>query len=232
MDCHALEISKLYHFLQDWQTLIAALIALWVALKMNSIVGDQLKQSERHEKLRRERRYIAARSTLPMVLTQVCRYAIEVTNYLRPIHQQLLAAPGKMPAAPMPPAVPEELFAPIERMIEAAENEQVVLLLRKIVSGIQILNSRLIDRVTPKPISMVVLSHEIDGNLRQCALIHATSGALFEFARFQSDDPPSCVDWDMFYNSLGVLDIDSHTYPNLHADCARDRQNGRSPERI
>lgn len=232
MNCFTSVLTGIYGVAKDWQTLVAALVALWVALKMNSIVRKQLEQSEHHEKARLERRYIAARSTLPMVLTEICRYAIEVTNYLRPIHQQLALTPGKMPATELPPPVPEKLFAPIERMIESAENEQVVLLLRKIVSQIQILNSRLVDRLTPRPISMVVLTHEIDINLRQCALIHATSGALFEFARFQTEDVPEAVDWDMFYNSLGVLDIDDHTYPDLHADCKRDRQNGRSPDRI
>lgn len=232
LNCVTTAWLEIYGFVKDWQTLLAALIALGAALKMNSIVQSQLQQAERHEDARLERRYIAARSTLPMVLTEVCRYAIDVTNYLRPIHQQLAVSPGKMATTQSPPPVPDRLFAPIERMIEATENERVVLLLRKIVSEIQILNSRMIDRLTPKPIGMVVLTHEIDINLRQCALIHATSGALFEFARFQSEDVPEAVNWDMFYNSLGVLDIDDHTYQDLHANCKQDQQNGRSPERI
>jgi hypothetical protein len=228
----SIDWCNVYKFASEWQTFIAAVIALLAALSMNRIVRSQIQQAERHENERRRRRYIAARSTLPMVLTEICRYAMEVTNYLRPIHQQLTDAPEVKPPLPHPPIMPEQLFAAIERMIEAAEDERVVTHLRKIVSQIQILNSRLTDRLIERPTMMLVSTREIETNLRQCALIHATSGLLFPFARFQSEDLQETVEWRDLYNSLGILDIDSHTYSDLHNGCQRSQERGTSPEDI
>lgn len=228
----SIDWGNVYKLASEWQTFIAAIIALLAALSMNRIVRSQIQQAERHENDRRRRRYIAARSTLPLLLTEICRYAMDVTNYLRPIHQQLTDSPEAEPGLPHPPEMPEKLFSPIEHMIEAAEDERVVTHLRKIVSQIQILNSRMTDRLIPRPTRMFVTPREIETNLRQCALIHATAGILFPFARFLSEDVPENLNWDDFNNSLGILDIDSHTYTALHESCKHSQELGQAPDAV
>jgi hypothetical protein len=222
VDC---AITALY----DWQTLVGSLIALGAAIWAGRLVLKQLRLSEVQETTRRQQRFTAARSTLPLTLSAMTNYAVDMAQRLKTfkfaverdhLHGLLLE-----PVSP-----PSDAIAALERMIEATDDLNVTKMLRKMLSEIQLLQSRSAELGRVNLGERVGIPHNVDVYILQCATIYAQASALFNFARFANDDVTEAVTWAGAYNALSVMGIRDMEFPALYEFCRKVQANGNGPE--
>lgn len=222
VDC---AITALY----DWQTLVGSLIALGAAIWAGRLVLKQIRQSDGQETTRRQQRFTAARSTLPLTLSAMANYAADMAHRLKTFklaverdHLQGLLL------EPVPP--PSDAIAALERMIEATDDPNVTKMLRKMLSEVQLLQSRSAELGRVNFGERVGIPHNVDVYILQCATIYAQASALFDFARFANDDVDEAVTWAGAYNALNVMGIRDLEFPGLYEFCRNVQANGNGPE--
>lgn len=201
---------------------------MFAAVWAGRIVREQIKQSDRQEREKRQQRFVAARSTLPLTLSSISTYATDMADCLKQYHHQVTknALHGLLLDAPPPPA---DAIAALERTIEATDSVEVNTLVRVMLSEIQLLQARAESLARPSSRRRIGVGSDIETILLQCAVIYAQAGVLFGFARFETDAVPSAISWEDTYNGLAVLDIDDADYPGLFKLCSLRRQNGTPP---
>lgn len=125
-----------FTWLYNWQTLVAAGVALFAAF-------IALRQTDRIEARRRRRKHAAIRAVLPLALAQVTTYAESSAHALRDLITKCVD--GALP----PNAAPEDLITqlPSETLKTLAEfieySDKEVEVLESTVALIQIHESRL-----------------------------------------------------------------------------------------
>lgn len=173
-------------WLYDWQTLIgsgAAVIAAGVSIWY---LSEQIRQADKHERTRQQRRHAAARATLPLALSQICDYAeaaVRELNALR--HWRLSEAPPPGPSFSRPEP-PSELVASLERMIEATDNAKITRVLSDIIIEMQVLAANLVALNGPER-RMRSMIPNLDAYMVRAAMIHALASYLFPYARGEVD---------------------------------------------
>lgn len=215
--------------LYDWQTLVGALIALGAAIWAGNYVRAQINQAERLDYDRRQQRFIAARSTLPLTLSSMSSYATNMGARLKTYHQHIVNENlhGLLFEPISPPA---DAIAALERMIEASDIASLNLMIRKMLSEVQLLQARAEELARPNLGDRVGIPPNIETYILQCAVIYAQAAALFDFARFSSDSPPDHVEWASAYNALSVIGVRAPEFPGLFQFMQHIEANGRGPE--
>lgn len=172
------EWSYLLSVWQDWQTINASMIALTstvIALNIAKVKEDN----------ERERRFVAARASMPHVLS-------DLTNYCRkcgPILLQFWENPelrrtGARETTITTPQPPEKYLDILSRCIEHAE-PSVGQFLADLLGRLQVLNARLSDLIEPRQTQVRVLysDQEIVVYIFSLGVIQAMLNKLFDFAR-------------------------------------------------
>jgi hypothetical protein len=116
--------SCLEFWLNRYQTLIGALVAVFAAFVGWSAVRSQMRQTERIEEEKLKRSNLAARGTMPLALNAISEYAEEC---IRIFEAHRVARSRSASSAPPPsglPAFPESAIEPLRRTVEFSAYEQ------------------------------------------------------------------------------------------------------------
>lgn len=206
----------------DWQSLIGGILAIVAAFVGAWLLYKQIRQVERHENERRNRRIAAVRATLPLILSGICQFAREMINELSSARTQL----GNGTTIPTsssfsPPPVPTAFVAALQDMIEATGDTAIVDLLSEIIGEIQVLSARAGSLIDVRSRGIMGVGSNLDEYLVQAARLHALAGGLFEYARRRDEDAPSAIAWDRVASALHASHVDDHTHPGAFAILTR-----------
>lgn len=208
-------MSDFSQCLFEWQTLISGFLAVFLATIGSILLYRQIKQVERHEGERRERRFAAARATLPLALSEITLFARQMVTWLGTRSTQI---PGNVSAGQIssPPVVSERLVANLQGFIEAAHNPVVVDCVCEIIREIQTLSARA--ESLQMTVGMIGIQQNIDEYIVQSARLHVIAGNLFEFARTRVSQPPDSIPWSELRSYLSVQHhMDEQLFPGVYA---------------
>lgn len=178
----SLVASPTPNVLYDYQTLVTGILALGSAIWAGLLVRQQMAQADGFEQRRVESKRETARAMLPMALTELTRYANECGAFViafgnRELGVRVVAGAPELE----PPQVPTGALLMLKELAEYVEPSERLYLAR-IISGIQILSSRLASvkespRSHPQP--------TLDDYLIDAAEVRARVDALYDWARYE-----------------------------------------------
>jgi hypothetical protein len=202
----------------DWQTIIAAAIALAAAIIAVVFTKKQIKLAEQQENTRRRSREAATRSTLPLALSSICQYGISsgvaLAQWRHSVQQDHFGAENPVFRLPN---FPSETIDPIERMIEASTLEAVRKRLAQVVSNVQVLATRM-DGIARREGGDTL--PYLEDNIILAARVYAQAASLFEYARYESDEVARELDPADASAALRQIEVQVPNMPDL-----RDRLN-------
>jgi len=216
-------------WLYEWQTLVAGSAALIAAYIAKKAVQSQIEQADRHMKEQRGRRFIAARATMPLTLSDMCAYAETTASRLQAFRKALSGtSPGA--AAFHPAKLPSASISALEHVIEYADdNPALVLALQRILSNVQLLHARTSSLTRTRRIHQLNAGVTAEERLLDCALVQAGAGLLFPFARLRTEEVTDGLGWPEIHNALLNLDIDVSAFPHLAEVMKLAAEHGKSP---
>lgn len=182
----------------------------------------QIDATAVQESARRARRLMAARSRLPLQLSEVVEYASEAITLLKRILDAALAGHRRFgPLAELQrPVLPEQAILALSEIIENTEHNGFANLLGDMISQMQVLNSRL--RGFPGEARLLSAS-ALEAYLLNAAKIYGYAGSMYEYARREVEQPPIELDWQQAIGALRASGLDPEDYPTLHAFVGRAR---------
>ncbi len=242
-DCVWLFFVSIYHLAKDWQTLIAALIALgaaWWAGKIAAgqlaaardqihVARDQIAANQAQVDRERIARLRAARASLPVALSAICDYAQAVGEALYSVWPN----PAKLHPDPLRwdkpyrmqvqiPPFPPEVLAAFEKVVEHTDVEPVAERIESMLREAQILSARTRSLAQGTDLTNIELAKLII----QSASIYGRADTLFTYARRKTDGVNSADLWERVDAALRVMKISE----NLIAKIIREEQAaGRPP---
>lgn len=199
---------SLYDCAYDWQTLLAAMIALVAALLTTRYLKKQINQTARIQEEKDRRRLTAARTVFSLSLSQTCQFAVDTAKELA-----RLSGAMREPISGMLdnvradfPDIPESVVNAFERIVEAANHKNVIVRLSQTVQSLQVVSSRTSDlqrRISlGQDISLYLASRFADA-----AVLYAQASSLFEYARDNSNEV-NPITWSEVETALLVLETE------------------------
>ena len=185
----------------EWQTLLSGALAIGAAGAGAILLYSQIKQADRHESERRERRFAAARATLPLALSEITSFARIMVEVLAALRTRVIN-PTALPEAFVSPTVSDELIKNLQGFIEAAHDFTIVDHVCEIIREIQVLTARV--ESLQNDASLIGQEANIDEYIVQAARLHVIAGNLFDFARGSETNPPSSISWAELSRYLSV----------------------------
>ena len=192
--------SPFFQGLYNWQTAIGAGIALAGA----GLLWRQVQTAERHEAERQRRRFVAARATLPYILSEVFIYLESAMEWMSASH----ADAGQSIPLTDPPSFPLVIIASLERMIEATSVDQAAKACINLLRELQIFRSRIQSaaRANRKSDNTRVGVHlDLEDHMVHAAEIHRRVELLYPFARERGDQVPEQNAETSLFKSLTLL---------------------------
>lgn len=203
---------------QNWQTLIAGILAIVAAFIGGYFINGQIRASKKMERERIRRQHNAFRSVLPLALSIVIEYAENATTILRQIHGT--ANNGRIGPTATPPnftGIPSEVIEVLRSTVETSE-EAVASPIEELLGKIQITGARLRDlhRRMQDP-SSVVIPVNVESLMVDCATIYARTGTIFLYARRASETIPAELSYKSVKEALSLMKVDDSSYPDVYA---------------
>jgi hypothetical protein len=209
-------------WVKDWQTLVAATVALIAAVVAFHNTSRSLRDAERLEAHRRHRKRNAVRAVLPLALAQVTEYAERSARALVELAKRCSPGPtlpqGLAPESIIQ-ALPAETLATLAEFIEYSDvvNCRIV---EQTVAWIQIHDARVGDiferNCDPSDEPDVVRKEEIEARIIDAASIYAGAAAVFEYARQQQEQLPVDLSWDAVRGALRSMRLWDEDHPELY----------------
>ena len=173
------EISKMICAVAyDWQTLIAALLALagaWLTVKK---IGDQIRQTEQLADSARSRQERATKAVLPLALSELSRYAQDCILLVNRFITEQRSTGLLTTEAPRAPADVIRVLQDSVRYSGADVASQIAVLLGKI----QVQQARLGNLCAHYRTEEITEHAGVDAII-DAADVYARTGALFDYAR-------------------------------------------------
>lgn len=220
-------------WLHQWQTLVGGLLAIIAALIGVRAINRQIRQTEQHEQERIARNFDAARSTLPLTLSQLntyvddsMRYMLEILNFCR------------FSSFPMPRDRRPELTCLADgvagefRAIIAVSERSLRTWIADMLATLQLQNARLIDFN-----ARIAADDAIDDitaiDIQQCFIDAAKLGAYcamtWPYARRESEIVPSVLEWENLKNQLSRPLAELENADLVWKEIARREASGQRP---
>jgi hypothetical protein len=216
--------SELLAWLQKWQTLAAASVALFAAYIAFRNTTRSLAQAEKLETFRRSRKHAALRAVLPLALAQVSNYAERSARALNELvgnctgeTLQAMTAPESL-VQPLPP----DTLKTLADFIEYSNGD--VGIIADTVAWIQIHDSRLrglVEANRDPSQTRVVVRTEIEARIIDAASIYAGATAVFDYARRRESQLPPRLSWDAVGGALRNMRLWDDEHPRLWEILAR-----------
>lgn len=207
-------------WLQGWQTLTGALVALLAAYIAFRNTKHSLNQAARLENNRRGRKHAAVRAVLPLALAQISGYA---ERSARALNELLGKCTGEtLPHRTAPETLvqspPTETLKTLADFIEYSDTLDVRVL-EATAAWIQIHDSRvrgLFDDNRSAGSGHVIVRSEIEGHIIDAASIYAGAASAFDYARRREETLPTELSWDDVRSALRNMRVWEDEYPRVH----------------
>lgn len=182
-------------WLNRYQTLIAAILALAAAAVSVYFLRRQIAQADVHEQERYKRQHAAARAVLQLTLTDICDYAKKSALAFHGV-LEAIGNDGRVlrPIPFDPPPVPEQ---PIEQLRDfiASTDAHRSAIVSELIKEIQVHSARsktdAVNIRAPEQGDALVPKVQIVEYLVDAAEIYARASMLFDYARRRSEQFPS-----------------------------------------
>lgn len=219
--------------IDQWQTLIAGLIAVGAALIGGYFVNGQTRLAKRQEDERLRRRHAATRAIMPLTLSGVMEYARNCGRALRLLY---LATPGNAARAEQLrdfelPGVPADKIEALAQIIEAGEphvGKALALLLKQLQIQDGRLRSTKADILDPHSHTQSVLKQVLDSYIIDAADLYARCEGMLDYARGESEEvggEPTAAELKRALTLMGfheaAFDRVKATIERRHPDAAR-----------
>ncbi len=201
-------------WLNRYQTLLTGFIALAGALLGGFYLNRQINQTDAHERLRVSRKKIAARTLLPLTLTQFSEYAQQCMSVCASLRkhdwQGRIEAPAEISFSC--PEIPREALTSLTVNVEYSDND-VQDRLASLISFIQIQRSRLNGDCKRASANDFVATWSVDQRIAEAVVVFGACQSLFKYARRESELPD---DIDIYsaaaLNRFDLTDDTLHKY--------------------
>jgi hypothetical protein len=209
--CQAVSYFNL-NWLYEYQTLVAALIALAGAWWGVSAINRQILQTEQFEQTRLASKRAASRSVLPLTLSAICDYAEDCVRTLQNLLEKCESGllPESVNICRIPDIQPEALGA-IKEMTEAARPHERDTL-SSLVEAIQIQRSKMRRVLSERRGNgQPVLAACLEGYIVDSAEVYARSSGLLLYSRRLAEIPQATVtanDVERALRNLHIYDDD------------------------
>ncbi len=213
--------------IKNWQELVSGVMSVTAAIVTIIFIHRQISQSDQQEKERLDRRFSAARATLPLILSAICDYCIKSTNTLKDISNWRIALDdGNL--LPNPTSPPTEVIRDIERMIEATPSKGVRNRLSDMISQIQVFDSVMKGLFSDRAIMEHSKREGRDNLLIKAAMIYSMADSLFPYSRREKDAEDEII-WKNIFNSLNILRVRDDQFPEIYKKLYQRRDLGKPP---
>ncbi|KRA79783.1 hypothetical protein ASD76_17365 [Altererythrobacter sp. Root672] len=163
----------------------------------------QIRHADKLENKRLMRLHRAKRFVLPLTLSTATHYANEVIRSLSEASAILRSTPnGRLSGHWSPPVFPSEIPVSLGEFVETSDVETVNALVSELLRQIQILNARLVSLIADEDVFRLGINMNIAEYQLQAAKIRQLCGALFPYARGQSEDVPTELERGPVVSSL------------------------------
>jgi hypothetical protein len=214
---------------QEWQILIAGMVALAAAFAggayiteqiraLNSQVHRQFEASQNLENERRGRKFDAARAVLPLTLSNLCEYAAHCGGALKTMlgHQLDDKIPNDI-EIPDLPDLPRDVIDEMRNVVEFGE-EKISKAAATLIRELHYKTARLKNlwqdyRAPGHHVTPVVA---VESLVLDMAVIYARAIALFDYARGETEEvpgDPTKLDVVAALNQIGFLEAE---YQRIH----------------
>lgn len=191
-------------WLNRYQALIAALLALLAAGVSVFYLRRQIEVTERQEEDRFARRNAAARAILQISLSAICSYG---ERSAKDLEDKLTSLPshgyaswtGTSPHIETPESAIEQIKGLIETIDVAHINA-----FSDLIGKLQVHDARRENLNSPNGVSRYNLEHYI----LDAAEIYSRAGKLFSYARRAEESPTSVVDVDDVLSAIRILQVE------------------------
>lgn len=212
--------SGIAQWINDWQNLIAAIIAIGAAGLAYRSATQQLAQNDEQERNRRSRKHASVRAMLPLALSQVIEYAQNSAFALVDLVPLCQAGglPRNSPTNNLPQPLPHGTMTVLAEFIEYSDDIDASLV-ETMVAWIQIHDARvrglIYDNQDPTGTAVVVRLN-IEGSIIDAASIYSAAAALFEYARRHASEPPIEITWENVRNAFANMRLWDQNHPRLY----------------
>ncbi|MCP3477621.1 hypothetical protein NLM33_46560 [Bradyrhizobium sp. CCGUVB1N3] len=220
-------------WLQGWQTLIGASVAVVAATIAYWNTNRSLAHSEKLETRRRRQKQTALRAMLPLALAQVGAYAEQTAKALQTLITQCdqETLPFDVVQVDFVKPLPSETLKSFSEFIEYSD-EMSVDVIASTVAMIQIHDSRLRgilqDNHDPSR-SRVIVRSDLERSIVDGTIIYAGGSSGFNYARRRQDSWPDELTWDEVIRALRNMGFFDDEHPRLHEDVERRATQSRGP---
>jgi hypothetical protein len=223
------------HTIQQWQTLVAATIALAAAIIAWNNATRTIRSAANLEKHRRAQKLASLRATLPLALSTTCDYAESAAQWLFALHSQCEG--GSLPRRenvvwpgdkPLPPT---DTLKAISEFIEYSDEARTSLF-EDMLSEIQILNARirgLFEGSRGRRSRTAGSQNQVEEYILNCAHVYAAASAIFGYARRETSALPEKIGWTEIKSALNNMGLWEHELPQVHQTIRRRSDQGISP---
>lgn len=218
------KIDGVYAFLEEWQTLISAIIALGAAVPTVRLLSQQITLEHSRASDQIEREQFAAKTALPAGLVGITDYANTALHALREIEtlfndHDWAAAPEnyRPPALPILPAEAVRLLEAAVKSADGANREALAWVLRRL----QIVNSRLENSVSFRRPREVLIRHGWSSLVTDFLEFKIRASKLFAYARGETDLIDGTISEEELLAAALSSDIETGDYPSLDDAIAR-----------
>ena len=227
------QMQDTYVFIKDFQTLIAACIAVAAAGIAWWNTTRTIRHAAQLERQRRARKQAALRAVLPHALSAVSNYAEQSDKALQPLHaacEDGLLHHNNI-AAPKIGKLDTETVTLLKDFIEYSEHSEANLI-EKMLAHIQIHHSRmkgLAEKIKAGPNDSTG-ANWVEQLILDAACTYAWAGAAYDYARRRTDALPEDITWDNVRSALNNLRMgDDEEIRELREHIDRLEQAGAKP---
>jgi hypothetical protein len=175
---HSSETGNCLEFwLNRYQTLIGAIVALIAAVIGFKAIRHQTEQTNRIEENKLKRANLAARSTMPLALNSICEYAEACVQVFEADRTARAHAGGTASPPPNLPVFPQGAIEPLRRAVEFSQLNEATAV-ADILATAQVFLARTRDsRWARRP------SSELQDRMLDALDLYTRASNLFEYAR-------------------------------------------------
>lgn len=196
--------------LQQWQTLIAGVMAIVAAFIGGHFITRQIRAAEQLEAEQRRRRFNAVRAVSPFTLSAVSGYARLSARALKSIHEGRAgeAIPHNL-VLPDFPDMPSSMVQGLREIIEHG-GDDIRKPVAKLLGELQVQNARITDMWADIPNeNHATTASNVEDYLIDCAIIYARASSMYDFARERAvtiPDSLSEADIKSALHQVGIWD--------------------------
>lgn len=214
--------------LRDWvyhhETLSGGLLALASAILGAWFLHRQSAQADRHEQQRWQRRREAARTVLPLALSNISDYSVAAAKATKDLLDQCVGEglpPRDQLRIPTAPSLPADSVSTIKELVETLDSQDVRPF-AVVLADIQVQSSRLQTSIARAGgLERIEVKVNFEEYILDCAMIYARVGNLFPYGRGVDANVPVGITWHDVTSALFFFDIFGERYEAIYETIRR-----------